>query len=156
MAKHNTTLKGEASLREIFRDRTNPLLGLTKLELISIYHKIPLRKVLNMKKDNIDKLWDDISYVRKALRKEKLMAIIQIGLDRGVVLTDYIDGLGNRELKSRTVVYYRSIDMDSANQYRARLNKNAMGMIQAGEQVVNIVDEQITQEPVLQVINQKN
>lgn len=155
-AKWDKSLREEATLREIFKDRSEPLLGLTKFETISLFYRMPLGKVLNLSKDKISQMWTKVMTLKKNLRKEKIIPIIQVALPRGTILNDAVDGLGFRELKSRTIVYYKCNDLDSANTYRSKLNKVAESIYIAGNEIYVLAEEQSNRNKIIEVVNQTN
>ena len=160
MTKHKThkrgyksakTLKRMDTLREIFKEKTNVFLGLTRDELISEYTNIKLSTILNWNKKKLDKVWDEIRFIKKHLRKERIMAIIYKNMPKGTVLKNEF---GQREIKEPKNIFFRCSSEEDAWKYRGILDKISRSVFEAGEQTTEIVEEEVRQKPILQVVNQ--
>ena len=148
------TLKSKDNLRYIFKDRINPLLGLTKEETIAIYYGVPLKTIERYDKMEIDEAWLEINKTKKRLREADVMAIIPIDMPIGTVLNDI--GLpqaqGRRELNERKYIYHRCTDLNIAKNHKKKMIKCGEGFIQAGDQIEDITSKIIGELKVLNTL----
>lgn len=135
---YQKTINRKNTLTEIFRHRVLIDLGLTKKEVIALYKKQPLSKVQEWKKDEVEKVWEEIVNIRKVILNESLMAIIPTKMEAGTYLEDPFSGLGIRQLERDSYVYHRCIDPSIARNYRDMLDKWARGMEKTGEKTVDV------------------
>jgi hypothetical protein len=154
MTYAHKVLVGMQKVSDIFKDRKNYKIGLTKLEVIHAVYNLKYKSILNYRKEKIDSLWNKIGLIRKHLREGGQMAIVGKYYPRGIELLDNLNGFGKRILKKAEVIYWRCFDMDSATATRDEYDKKARGFIQAGNQITKVVSEQIEQQPILQVLNE--
>ena len=140
------------SLREIFKDRTNVIWGLTKDEVIHMYNNIPMKKVLNLSRTERDKIWEEIYKAKKYLRKEKVMAIISIYMPKGTVLEN--GELGKRMLKQSGHVYFRCVDREDALIVKTKFEKIAKGLVKAGHEITKITETNIQEVPVFEELKE--
>ena len=152
--KTGKTLKRQDMIRDIFKDRINVILGLTKLEVISKFKGVALSKVLNWNDKKIDSVWDEVSRVRRMLRKEMILAIVSKQMPRGVTLNDPINGFGSRTLDKTSHVFFRCSSMEDVWAEKAKLDKIAKGVFKSGEQIGDIVEIELKEKPVLIAMNQ--
>lgn len=149
-------LKHQNSLIQIFKERTNPLLGLTKKEVIAKYYNYDIQQVIQFKKDKIDALWKEIDDTKYYLRKDKLIAIVPVLMASGTTLNDssISDPISTKKrvLTATTNVYHSCSDINIAHSIRKRYDKIAEGMIEAGEQVEAITEEGIKNKPIMEVV----
>jgi hypothetical protein len=148
------TLKNKDTLRYIFKDRINPLLGLTKQETISLYYGIPIKTVERYDKQDTDEAWKEILDVRKRLREVEVMAIIPVEMPIGTVLND--TGLpqsqGVRELDERKFIYHRCTDLNIAKAHKKKMIKCGEGFLKAGDQIEDITSKIIGELKVLNTL----
>lgn len=152
--KATKTLRKENTLREIFQDRKNVLLGLTKLEVISEFKNVNLATVLRWKKEKIELTWEEIVRVKRILRKEMIMAIVSKQMPRGTGLNDVINGFNKRTLDKTGYVFFRCSSMEDVWSEKDKMDKIAKGVFKAAEQTGEIVERDIEQKPMLLEINQ--
>lgn len=152
--KATKTLRRENILREIFQDRVNVLVGLTKLEVISQFKGVSINTVLRWNKNKIELTWEEIVRVKRILRKEMIMAIVSKQMPRGSNLNDTISGLKNRILDKTSYVFFRCSSMEDVWSEKDKMDKIAKGVFKAAEQTGEIVERDIEQKPMLLEINQ--
>jgi hypothetical protein len=146
---NKTKIRG-SSLRDIFIDRKNVFLGLTKFETIAEYHNKKLSTILNYDKKKIDNLWIEIQYIKRYLRKKGIMGIVCERMPRGFTLND--SKFGNRQLEDGSYVYYSCSTLEDVGKYRGKLDKIAKGFYNAGTEIEEITEQNIEQKPILEAI----
>ena len=152
---HGKTWKHIEALKNIFQNRTNAGLGLTKNEVIALYQRISIKDVLNMRESSRDAIWHEVQITRKIIRREGIMAIVSVILPRGAVLND--NTFGRRTLGDSTSIYHKCVDMATAVQVRARVEKIAEGCVKSGDEVVEIAEEEMSGEKkVIEVMAGRN
>ena len=140
---------GIQKLAQEFQERKNAINGLKKFETIHAIYGIPIKKILVMRTEKINSLWNKITLMRNHLRKLHSMAIISKPFPRGTELNDTINGFGKRMLKKPEQIYWRCFNMDDATGTRDDYDKKARGFINAGNQIVELTNEQIEQKPIM-------
>lgn len=157
--KSGKVLKRENSLREIFKERTNAKLGLTKKETIAKYYNFDIRDVLKYEKKKTDSLWKEIHDTKRKLRKERIIAIVPMFMSSGTQLDD--SHLENpistkpRILGTDNWVYHSCTDKNLALSFRKKNDKIIDGIDKASDDVDEITETGIQQIPVLKVMNER-
>jgi hypothetical protein len=143
------------TIKQIFQDRINVTLGLTKNEAVALYNNCTLHDVINMRPTARDKIWGEMCRIRKVLRKEGIMAVVAIDMPRGTVLDDrkLKPSFGKRELGDGQTIYHKCMDKQTALYVKSQMDKIARGIVQVEEQVMEITDREIEQKPIMTVMN---
>jgi len=142
------TILKATTLREIFADRKNVFLGLTKSETLSLYYKINLSTILNWDEKKVKQKWQEIKYIKKYLKDKEIIGIIAKQMNRGFVLRGNI--FGERQLENKSHVYFNCTRDDDAWEFRNSQDKIGNGFYKSGEHVTNIAQ----QKPIMKIINQ--
>jgi len=146
------TIIHASGLLDIFKDRDLAFKGLTKFELMAEYFNKNIDVILKYDESKRRKLWSEISYIKKYLRKKgKSPVIISKQMPVGFELTDF--KFGKRKLNNKSYIYFACSRLEDAMIYRGKLDKIANGFTNAGSQVEEIVSRDIEQKSILQTIN---
>jgi len=147
------TMARGIALRDIFLERNNIFLGLTKWELLAEFYGKKLSTILGYSHEKIEKLWSEIKYIKRYLRKKKIMAIISQRVPRGFTLRDA--KYGERQLEDGQYIYYSCSKVGDALTYRGRLDKVARGFFNAGNEIEEIAENYDKQKEIMQVVQPK-
>jgi hypothetical protein len=152
------TLRRNDFVRNLFKDRTSPRLGLTKKEIVSIVFSLPKAKVDKMKNDELLYYIEKFKDTKKRLRKDGIIAITPIQLNAGVELNDVglDNSVGIRFLKNKEYVYHRCTDINIAKDYKNKMNKVAKGVVESGVETEEMTDKIIKEIKILNELKIRN
>ena len=138
----------------MFKDRTNPNLGLKKIEVLSEYLNQSKQQILKMTKEEINSEYKKFKKITKALRKEGYIAIISKPLEIGHSLYDIPNGQwGNRVLSKREYVSFKCTTNNDALKYRGEMDKIKKGVEDCGNDVVNITQSHQKNKQIIKLVN---
>ena len=146
--------KGMVDLKTLFEDKKNVFRGFTKDELISIYYKIPIKKVLTINSKTIESKWNEIVTVKKYLLWKDSFPIIFKTMSKGTELNN--EEVGIRILTKRTNVFFRCSNILDAGKWRDTFDKMARSFHKTGSKPSEIIEDEIEAIPVLEKIKQTN
>lgn len=151
--EHKATVKNGMLLRDVFMNRRNVFKRLQKHEAIAQYLGVSLDKVLQFSQKKQNNTWREINFLKRYLRDKKVLAIISKRVPKGFELDDA--HLGKRVLDHNTFVYFACDNLTDALAYRAKLDRLAEGLHQAGEDVEDITHVEKTQQPILATVRNR-
>lgn len=146
--------QGMVDLLDLFSDKSNPYRGLSKQEFVALYYKLPLKKVLKMKPEQINIKWQEIATVKKYLIKLNQAAIVHLPLSKGT--TVYNKEFGERILDKRTNIFFKCVDSKIAGGIRDHYDRVSYSFKLSGDKIFETAREQEKEIPVVQQLRQKN
>jgi len=149
--QHKKTIINSMTFKEVFIGLKNVGGGLTKFETISDYYNKEPKSVLVYNKTKIEKLWKEISYIKRYSRKKGVIAVICKWMPRGTELWN--SKHGKRQLKEGAYIYFSCTEINDAIYYRGKLDKVARGFFTAGSEVEEITEREMKQKPILKALN---
>lgn len=150
----NKTKQGMVDILSLFKDKTNPMSGLTKFEFISLYYNINLETIMKMNDSKLETKWNEIANVKKSLLRFGQAAIVSLPFSRGTVLNN--EEFGERILEKRTFIFFKCVTQSIADGIRDDYDKIAMGYQRHGNQVSKIAREYSTQKEVIEKLQVAN
>jgi hypothetical protein len=149
---HDRITKGMGNLSTIFSDKSNLVRGLTKEETISLYFKIPMNKLIVMKKETIQSMWQEICTVKRYLRNTNQCAIDHLKASRGTVLVN--EEFGRRQLDRTRNIFFKIIDTKIADGIGDRYDKLSNSIRKVGNKIRENARRSEREIPVLERLNQ--
>lgn len=147
--EHNKSIMmGMSNLQILFKDKTNILRGLTKEEIISLYYKIPIKKVVDMRKETLNGKWQEISYVKKNLIKSGLCAIDFKKLERNVPISN--EEFGVRKFDRKRNIFFKISDLTTADDVGGKYIKLSKAFRDKAEDIHEIGIEAEQENKVIQ------
>lgn len=137
---HKKTMQGMSNLMLIFQDKTNPIRGLTRDEIISLYFNIPIRKVIAMKRNILDYKWKEIRVVKKYLKNTNQCAIDYQKLSKGTIIVNH--EFKERQLKRSQNIFFKIVDTNIARGIRSRYDKLSLSFKHSGDKIYEIAEEE--------------
>lgn len=131
--------KGMQDVIMLFQDKQSPLRGLTSSEFISLFYKLPIKKVYGMSDKTKECKWEQICTIKKYLIRSKQVAIVFIPLSRGTVIEN--NEFGRRVLDKRTNIFFKCTDISLANSVRKMYDTWGKAYIKTGNNIQEIAED---------------